>query len=496
MKLRANRSNSFKKILLLILFVAIVLAFLGIRGWNRVPTFIGREVEAAPMQSLMQPQHPFLATSERSSMHGGSYNQDVNDYPGPLGTNTRSVHRSFNKLVGVAPNIAFDSKGRLITVSIQINAIELHLLDPNTLETIAMVELPEKEKFSDNSGGGYFHIDHQDRVLLAPADKTIKIFEVVENENGPSWRVAESYDLSDILPEGAHIHDIIPDWEGNPWFVTLTGFIGYLDKENGEIHTFQLENKEESIQNSLAVDEEGLYIVSSDALYQFKTDSLGKIYYTWRENYESGGTQKPGTLSPGSGTSPTLIGEDLVTIADDGDPHTNIMVYKRKEFIEGERVVDKVPLFEISKSATENSVLVYGNAMIVQNDFGHDFKGNAHETSPGVMRIDVREDRSACDVIWYNKEFVSLSLPRLSTSTGLLYFYTFRKQKPSDFFGGWYLTALNFSTGEELWSQLISPGTGKIIDPLTSVTAPVVLGENGAAYVGIRTGIVMAIDSK
>ena len=176
--------------------------------------------------------------------------------------------------------------------------------------------------------------------------------------------------------------------------------------------------------------------------------------------------------------------------------YTHLVIYKRNEKIEGDRVVSRIPLFEMNKSATENSLMVYGNAMIVQNDYGHDFKGNALKTSPGVMRVDVREDRSGSDVVWYNKDMLSLSLPRLSTATGLLYFYTFKKQQPNDFFGGWYLTAVNFETGEVIWDRLISPGTGTIIDPLSSVTAPVVLGKNGAAYVGIRTGIVMSRDTK
>ncbi len=46
-----------------------------------------------------------------------------------------------------------------------------------------------------------------------------------------------------------------------------------------------------------------------------------------------------------------------------------------------------------------------------------------------------------------------------------------------------------------MWDRLISPGTGTIIDMLSSVTAPVVLGKNGGAYVGIRTGVVMAKDA-
>jgi hypothetical protein len=486
--------KALKIILAVTAVVLVVGGLLAARAWRAVPTTLGASVPARPMPDLQQPKHPMLAESERSSMHGGSYNWDLNSYPGPLGHDTHTAHRAFSKLVGVAPNIAFDAAGRLITVSLQLNGIELHLLDPETLETLALAELPPKESFEDNSGGGYFHLDDRDRVLLAPSDETISIYEVVEDEQGLAWRVAESHDVSGLLPEGVNIHDVIPDWNGHLWFVTGGNLLGYRNKDSGEFFTYELEADGEVIQNSFGVDEDGLYVVSTDALYLFETGSKGEILPIWREDYENGEVQKPGTLSHGSGTSPTLIGDDLVAIADDGHPFTNVMVYRRKESIAGDRVVCKVPLFEEGKSATENSLMVYGNAMVVQNDYGHVFEGNALQTSPGVMRIDVREDRSGCDVVWYNDTMISQSLPRLSTATGLLYFYTFKKQAPGDFFGGWYLTAVDFDTGEELWDRLISPGTGTIIDPLSSVTAPVVMGPNGAAYVGIRTGVVMAKD--
>jgi hypothetical protein len=477
--------------------LALVVALgLGMQAWHAVPAAVGAAVPARPMPAIHQPQHPMLAESERSSMHGGSYNRDLNAYPGPMGRDTRTAHRAFSPIVGVAPNIAFDSAGRVITVSLKLDAIELHLLDPETLETLAMIELPEKASFDDNSGGGYFHLDERDRVLLAPSDETITVYEIVEGPQGPEWKVAERHDVSDVLPAGVNIHDVIPDWSGNLWFVTGGSLLGYRHKDTGRFFTYELEADGEVIQNSFGVDEEGLYVVSTDALYQLKTRPDGEIYATWREDYDNGEVQKPGTLSHGSGTSPTLIGDDLVAIGDDGHPFTHVMVYQRTESIEGERVVCKVPLFGEGRSATENSLMVYGDAMVVQNDYGHVFEGNALETSPGVMRIDVREDRSGCDVVWHNDTMISQSLPRLSTATGLLYFYTFKKQAPDDFFGGWYLTAVDFDTGEEIWDRLISPGTGTIIDPLSSVTAPVVMGPNGAAYVGIRTGVVMAKDGE
>ncbi len=489
--------SMLKKVIYAALAVVAVLGLLALKACNDVPVAMGESVAARPMPTIDQPQHPFLNESQRSSMHGGSYNRDLNSFPGPLGNNTRTAHRAFSNIVGVAPNIAFDNEGRLVTVSLKLNTIELHLPDPETLETLAMYELPPKASFDDNSGGGYFHLDQHGRALLAPSDKTIKVFEVVaDGSSGLKWQVAESYDVSEVLPEGANIHDVIPDWEGNLWFVTSSGLLGYRDKDSGDFHTYQLPNEGEKIQNSFGVDAEGVYVVSTDALYQFKINAeTGELYYTWREDYENGEVQKPGTLSHGSGTSPTLIGEDLVAIADDGHPFTNIMVYRRSEEIEGDRVVCKVPLFESGKSATENSLMVYGDAMVVQNDYGHVYSGSALETSPGITRVDVREDRSGCDVVWYNKEMLSQSLPRLSTANGLLYFYTFKKQNDGDTFGGWYLTAVDWDTGEELWDRLIGAGTGTIIDPLSSVTAPVVLGPDGGAYVGIRTGVVLARDA-
>ncbi|MBW2421525.1 MAG: hypothetical protein JRH19_23495, partial [Deltaproteobacteria bacterium] len=329
--------------------VLTLVLLLTVKAWRDVPASIGDAAPARPMPAIHQPHHPMLAESERSSMHGGSYNRDLNSYPGPLGHDTRAAHRAFSKFVGVAPNIAFDSAGRLITVSLQLTGIEMHLLDPETLETLAMVELPPKATFKDNSGGGYFHIDNRDRVLLAPSDETITIYEVVEGDQGLEWQVSEIHDVSHVLPEGVNIHDVIPDWSGNLWFVTSGGLLGYRNKDTGEFFTYELEKEGEVIQNSFAVAEEGLYVVSTDALYFFNTRSDGEISSVWREDYENGEVQKPGTLSHGSGTSPTLIGDDLVAIADDGHPFTHVMVYQRHEQIEGDRVVCKVPLFEKGK---------------------------------------------------------------------------------------------------------------------------------------------------
>ena len=61
-----------------------------------------------------------------------------------------------------------------------------------------------------------------------------------------------------MLPEGFNIHDVIPDWDGNLWFVTGGNLLGYRNAGSGEFFTYELEGPGETIQNSFAVDEGSL----------------------------------------------------------------------------------------------------------------------------------------------------------------------------------------------------------------------------------------------
>ena len=122
-----------KKVMLLGAIALVVVYLTGLRACHQVPADMGAPSESRPLAVMDHAQHPFLAESQRSSMHGGAHNWDINTYPGPRGHKTTARHRKFSNVIGVAPNISFDSQGRLITVSIKLNSIELHLLDPETL---------------------------------------------------------------------------------------------------------------------------------------------------------------------------------------------------------------------------------------------------------------------------------------------------------------------------------------------------------------------------
>src|SRR5690606_2096994 len=115
--------------------------------------------------------------------------------------------------------------------------------------------------------------------------------------------------------------------------------------------------------------------------------------------------KKAGTISfEGSGTTPTLHQDDLVTLVDNADEKVNLLVYDRTDHgREQGRLICKVPLFESYKSSVENTVVVHHNSIIVQNwHKAPKYLGSLRKMEPGMWRIDVREGRSGCDIIWKN----------------------------------------------------------------------------------------------
>jgi outer membrane protein assembly factor BamB len=73
-------------------------------------------------------------------------------------------------------------------------------------------------------------------------------------------------------------------------------------------------------------------------------------------------------------------------------------------------------------------------------------------------------------------------VPKVSLANGLVYTYT-KPQRP-DSVDAWYLTALRFRTGKTLWSRLAGTGFG-----FNNNYAPVTIGHDGTAYVGVLGGL-------
>ncbi len=476
---------------------------------QKCPDFYGTQAVSQPLGEVEVPQHPYLAPEGTNGMHGNSYNTDAYSYSGPLGINPVVKSRSMNVFGGLVATLMFDSKGRIMCISGNVVGFRLLLIDAQTLEILAETRLPQRastrEFFktldfskisSDTSGGAYCHLLAGDRPIIGNSDNVIQIFYIDESSGKPEWKVEKEWDISSKLPEGAYLTDAIPDYNGNIWFVTRPGQVGFIDAKTDEVRMMTL--KDEEIQNTLAVAEDGIYIVSDHAMYRFDIDENNLPYYTWKTTYDRGSSLKPGAINQGSGTTPTLLDVEcadgsirkLCAITDNADKHVNIVIYDRTT---GE-VVDQVPLFKENESVSENSIIAYGRSFIIENNYsetGAGFLENNPTSTPGVTRIDMNADCTKAEVVWESQEASATVVPKLSTGNGLVYLYTreINDDIPKSAMA-WYLTAIDFRTGETVYK--VFTGEGK---NWNNSYGPITIGPNGSAYVGVFNGLISITDT-
>jgi len=516
------------RILINIAAVVFVL-FLIFSLWNREPTeprpiegmphnaasFIGASPDAKPLTMEIAP-HPYMAAQGVNSMHADAKSSDVHSGVAPLGINPQVVTRRGTKMPGgQCATLTFDSDGKLVALCAAATGFRIYLMEPRTLNLLALIKLPmrpstweaiferDKQKIMDDSSGAYFYLDNKDRVVMADSSQTVRRIGHRQDNSG-DWDFYDdgAWDLSDTVPhdcvsptnrspegECDPITGVMPDFGGLIWWVTRHGRIGTLNMDNGKLEWMQLEGEE--IQNGFSVAEDGVFIVSDHAMYRFEAAADGQPVIGWREAYDRGSGRKVGTINQGSGTTPTLLGDDYVTITDNADGRMNLIVYRRAQDVDGERRVCSVPIFQEGHSVTDNSMIGFNRSIMLENNAGYTHARGQHDWSNaggGITRIDIREDESGCDTIWESQERSTSTVPKLSLGSGLAYFYTFMPQDDGE--NAWYFTALDFETGETKFKILT--GAGRDYD---NNWAPITLAPDGTAYVGTSRGIVAIWDN-
>ncbi|MFD8895264.1 hypothetical protein [Streptomyces sp. NPDC059566] len=477
------------------------------RGAGLAP-FTGHPVAPRPVTVPAVPQHPFMAANGSSNVHGDAYQSDTYEGPGPTGRDLAVRSRLQGGLCG---SVTFDSRGRIVTVCMTPgHAPRLMLLDPHDLGAVASLTLPGTAGSSPTevSGGGYFYLDRLDRAVVPTKDGTIQVVAV----RGDALVTQARYDLKAAIGTSG-IVSVLPDWSGRMWFVTGSGVVGVLDPATAAVSTHVLPG--ETITNSIAVDESGgVFVVSDHALYRFDARVEGRPTVTWRAAYDRGSRQKPGQLGRGSGTTPTLIGPasgpdgGYVAITDNADPQMQVLVMARGTAGPGK--VCEQPVFAPGRGADENSLIAVGGDLIVENNYGYVagdhallrgmLGGRQADTEPGLARVHVDYTTRTCSLAWSDTvERVPSVVSKVSLATGLLYTFTHPTADELRSAGAkgtaampdaWYLTALDVRTGRRVWSRLV--GSGPLFN---NHYAPVTLGRDGSAYVGVVGGLVRIKDS-
>ena len=455
-----------------------------------LPRFSGTPATPHPVAVPDPPRHPFMAPNGRSNLHVDGYQSDVHQGPGPLG---RETEKRSTFLEGVCASVTFDSRGRIVTVCVGVEGPKLLLLEPRTLETLAAMPLPPRAPgggnlFTDFAGGGYFYLDNRDRAVIPTTSR--HVFVVRQTGGGTGFEIERDYDLSTVVLPGDKIISALPDWGGRLWFASTSGVVGTIDPAGGSVRSRPLG---EGIANSIAVEDTGAaYVVTDAALYRLEAGPTGVPDVVWREAYENSGVQKPGQSSAGSGTTPTLMGDGLVAITDNADP-MNVLVYRRGRGVAGPRLICRQPVFEKGASATDQSLIGTSRSLVAENNYGYSGPAATQQgktTSPGLERVDL-DAGGGCHSAWRSGEHAPSVVPKLSAANGIVYTYTKDPQPQAPGADAWYLTALDFDSGRTLYKRLGGEGLGH-----NNNYAPVTLGPDGTAYVGVLGGLIALRDKQ
>ncbi|MBW1904312.1 MAG: hypothetical protein JRJ24_03220 [Deltaproteobacteria bacterium] len=344
-----------------------------------IEPFIGEAVVPNPTDPKNIPDHPILNNDGDSRIHNDHYNTGVYDRPGPTGPAIEVISHQLGSLTGICAMMAMLENGYVIA-SCFIGAAEsgisvnLVMFDNENLDIVAQRDIGPRPFIPNSSGGAYFTMDAEENIIIGPPNN-LQQYHIAVNDGAPEFVLDKSMDMTPYIRENALLQDSVIDYEGRLWFMATTGEVGYVNLETeavkiqdlaGDLEECPTADDNEALQNSIAHDEDGIYMVTCAALYRLSADAEGEVQVDWRAPYESG-SEINGIL-PGSGTSPTLFGteDDLVTICDNADVQINLLVIDRASGTE----VCKTPLFRPGESATENSSIGYGDDVVVANNDG------------------------------------------------------------------------------------------------------------------------------
>jgi hypothetical protein len=451
----------------------------------------GKKIENA----RKAPQNPFMGSNPWNNIHNDTWMTDAYHRRAPLGKNSNAFSGAMPD--AICASLDFDSRGRIITICPTRGAApQVRMIDPETLEILATYEMPFSPPpagtpiYQNFAGGGYFYTDKRDRLWVPTQNNHIQV--IGQTEDGSGFELRRDFDLtSDVNTESERMNSALPDFDGRIWFVVKqTGKVGTLDKESRKVRLLKLD---EPIENSFTVAEGGVYVVTDRRMYRLRTNSKGAPRIAWKAGYRNTGIAKPGQAGPGSGTTPTILHGGYVAIADNADP-MNVVVYRTKNRLaKGEkRKVCEVPVFRKGAGGTENTLVGAGRSLIVENNYGYTNplppEGSIAVTEPGFARVNVWKNGKGCSRAWTNHTERGASVvPKISVKTGLIYTYTM----PPDPSGarGYYWTAIDFRTGETVWSRFAGAGIR-----FNNNYSAINIAPGGTAYIGVIGGIAALRD--
>ncbi|WP_281556437.1 hypothetical protein [Thalassomonas sp. RHCl1] len=434
------------------------------------------------------PINPYLADSPWPMSHRNSYNQASSPLPGPEPGQTLEVafqEQEFPSIT-LAYGNSYANGQRAVYGSTATTMYKLDLNEPG----IKSVHQLRKSDVTANGETGAYVVADLDNYLYVPKGRTLEKYRDKDTAGAAPQHGALEKAGEFTLPENIlkspdeYIIGINLTYDGYLVMATNLGLVTLLSRDFTRLYSYRL-GEEETISNSLAVDEEGgIYIVTSKYMHRLAFDG-NNIASVWRADYQHGPeTPWPGRLGTGSGSTPTLMGtgkdKDKFVVFTDGQELTHLVLMWRDEIpanwtplAPGKdiRIAAELPVTfgntNASRSISEQSVLVRGyDAMVVNNDYKlntqkwpllGDFwtillSGQHYNQPFGVEKFQWDSTSRSLKSTWSNDISCPNGIPTMSSASNLAYCIGSRDNT-------WTLEAMDWHTGKPVFHQLLGQGT-------------------------------------
>ncbi len=298
--------------------------------------------------------------------------------------------------------------------------------------------------------------DEHHRLALNPADTLADISDhLYPSQELP---IAASRPQNEQGIKNDAVVSLSPDQDGDIWFASAQGKVGICQLGNGSdpiIQSIPL-GMGETINNSFSTTTHSTLgqvaaVTTNSKLHLIVKDAAtGAPVHLWSQTYDAGDAWKPGQLqyppsffeTPetdqcfGTGATPTFFGPETgaewVVITDNATDALNLQVFD----VATGAVIAETPLFTQGNPAfqdgakgTENSVMAYGNSIIIPSTNGFPypvppmFDHTEHPFVGGITRFDIETaDGVTYDAehkwTWYHR---SSAVPKYAINDGLIY---------------------------------------------------------------------------
>ncbi len=384
--------------------------------------------------------------------------------------------------------------------------VDLSDSDINKLATQALNQ-PE-----NGISGAYTLVDSEGK-FFSPRDLILSRFSQVNEGNDSRIVTEDSFSIPQayLTMAGEHIVGVNMTYDGFIAMATSAGLLVVVSRDF-HFHTALSMGVNQSVSNSIAIDEEGgIYVLTNKQLHRVQWNGV-QLAHLWSTTYESGPDEPlPGRLGTGSGSTPTLMGKQdgdkFVVFTDGGELMNLVLVWRDaipddwQPIGEGKdrRIAAEFPITfgieEATRSVSEQSVLVRGySAMVVDNHYSLDtsdwldgpnagaitvlFSNLGFNAPYGVEKMSWNRQTQQVESDWANQESCPNGIPTMSVASNIAYCWGQRNAK-------WTLLGFDWDTGETVVEVPMGYGVR-----YNSTYAATQIGHDGQILSGTLLGLI------